>query len=161
MPQATDSQIAMWRGAIALTWVERDMHASERARLLQYLRDNVVLDDSQRAQLASDLDHPIEVKDVWGAITDTHDRAHLIEIAPSLFATHGAPTPAEQAVYDTMMADQMATIDMKALEDGLGEIKAQITVARAEDEALVRSEFHHWGPLDNLVYHLDRMLGEV
>jgi arylsulfatase A-like enzyme len=159
MPQATDSQIAMWRGAIALTWVDREMHEAEKARLLQYFKDNIYLTDSQRAQLAADLDRPISVQDVWGAITDTQDRAHLIDIAPTLFAMHGAPTPAEKAVYDKMMADQMATIDTKALEEEFEEIRAHIPVERADDEALYRSEFHHWGPLDNLVYHLNKMIG--
>ena len=160
MPQATDSQIAMWRAAIALTWVDRDMHEAEKARLLQYFKDNIYLNDSQRALLAADLDSPVAVQDVWSAITDTQDRAHLIDIAPSLFATHGAPTPAEKAVYDKMVADQMATIDTKALQAEFDEIKANIPAERAQDEALYRSEFHNWGPLDNLVYHIDRMLGD-
>lgn len=160
MPQATDSQIAMWRGAIALTWVEREMHAAEKARLLQYLKDNIVLSEAQRAQLIADLDNPVRVQDVWPAITDTHDRAHLIDIAPSLFATHGAPTPAEKAVYDKMMADQMATVDIAALEGEFAEIKAHIPVEQAEDAAQYRSEFHHWGPLDKLVYHLEKMVGD-
>ncbi len=159
MPQATDSQIAMWRGAIALTWVDRDMHEAEKARLLQFFSDNIYLSDSQRAQLVADLDRPIAVQDVWGAITDTHDRAHLIDIAPSLFGTHGAPTPAEKAVYDKLVADQMATIDTKALEGDLAAIKVHTQVERAEDAALYRSEFHHWGPLDKLVYHFEKMIG--
>jgi hypothetical protein len=160
MPQATDSQIAMWRGAIALTWVDRDMHDTERARLLQYFSDNIYLTDTQRAQLVADLDQPIALQDVWDAITNPQDRAHLIDIAPSLFATHGAPTPAEKAVYDKMMADQMATIDTNALEGELAAITAHIPAERAEEAALSRSEFHHWGPLDRLVYHFDKMMGD-
>ena len=35
----------------------------------------------------------------------------------------------------------------------------QALADRAADAALYRSEFHHWGPLDKLVYHLDKMLG--
>lgn len=156
MAQATDSQIAMWRGAIALTWVERAMHETEKVRLLKYVQDNVVLSDSQKAQLIGDLDRPVALADVWGAITDTHDRAHLIDIAPSLFATHGTPTPAEKAVYDKMLADQMATIDMVQLERDIGAIQANAPRERAQDEALMRGEMHHWGPLDNLIFHLDR-----
>jgi hypothetical protein len=160
MPQATDSQIAMWRGAIALTWIDRSMHEAEKIRLLQYFNDNIYLTDTQRAQLVADLERPIAVQDVWGDITNTQDRAHLIDIAPSLFTTHGTPTPAEKAVYDKMMADQMATIDTNALETDLQAMKARIPKERAEDEALFRSEFHHWGPLDILVYHIDKMFGE-
>jgi enamine deaminase RidA (YjgF/YER057c/UK114 family) len=160
MAQATDSQIAMWRAAIALTWVDRTMHEAEKSRLLQYFKDNIYLNDAQRAQLTADLDHPVAVQDVWGEITDTLDRAHLIDIAPSLFATHGAPTPAEKAVYDKMMADQMATIDTQSLEADFAAIRANAGAGRAGDDALLRSEFHHWGPLDKLVYHIDKMLGE-
>ncbi len=158
MPQATDSQIAMWRGAIALAWIDRRMEDQERQRLLQYFKDNIVLSDSQRALLTKDIDEQTELKDVWGSITDTRDRAHLIDIAPSLFAAHGGPTPADKAVYDKMVADQMATIDMTALEGDLQVVKAQIPLEQAQDEDAIRSEYHHWGPLDRLVYHLDKIL---
>ena len=161
MPQATDSQIAMWRGMIALAWADRGVDDGEKTRLLEYFRNNIYLSDSQRAQLAKDMDQPIELKDVWGSITDTQDRAHLIDIAPSLFATHGSPTPKERAVYEKMCADQMATVDTKKLESEFDKIKAEIPVEQAEEDAEYKSEFHHWGPLDKVVYHIDKTINDV
>ena len=161
MPQATNSQIAMWRGAIALAWANRKLEDGEKQRLIGYFKNNIYLSDDQRAQLIKDLDQQIELKDVWPSITDTHDRAHLIDIAPSLFASHGGPTPEEKALLARMTADQMATIDTNELEKEYADVRAEIPVEQAEEEQEYRQEYRHWGPLDTLVYHLDKMIDDV
>ncbi len=161
MPQATDSQIAMWRGAIALAWADRGIDEGEKKRLLEYFKNNIYLSDSQRVQLVKDMDQKIELADVWGSITNTQDRAHLIDIAPSLFATHGSPTRREKAVYDKMYADQMATINTKELESEYGKVRAEIPLEQAEEDAEFKSEFCHWGPLDKIIYHFDKMIDDV
>src|ERR1700744_4443906 len=97
MAQATDSQIAMWRGAIALLWVNQEIDEKEKQRLIQYFKDNICLTDAQRDQLIKDMEKPVSLQDVWGKITDTQDRAHLIDIAPTLFSEHGTPTAQERA----------------------------------------------------------------
>ena len=159
MPQATDSQMAMWRGAIALAWANGSLDQGEKARLLNYFRDNVHLADTQRSQLIADIDQQFDLKDIWTLITNTEDRAYLIDIAPTLFATHGSPTPAEKAVYDKMLADQLATVDTKALQDDVMAIKARIPAEMANYEAEYQSDFSNMGWAGRIIYRINKFFG--
>jgi len=161
MAEATESQIAMWRGAIALTWANRTMDEDEKAQLLEYFKNNIYLTEAQRAQLIKDMDQKIELRDVWGSITDPQDRANLIDIAPTLFSKHGTPTAEERALYDKMFADEMAKVDNKKLQEEIGAIKARIPVERAEYRAEYEKEFNKfnmWGAVGRLICHFDEML---
>jgi hypothetical protein len=159
MVQATESQIAMWRSAIALAWANGTLDEGEKALLLQYFKDNIYLTDAQRAQLIKDMEHKIELGDVWGSISDAQDRAHLIDIAPSLFSKHGTPTPEERALYDKMFADQMATVDTKKLQQEIGAIKAHIPIEKQEIEKEYAKDFNNFGPIGRMIYHFNKMLG--
>jgi hypothetical protein len=159
MPQATDSQMAMWRGAIALAWASGTLDQGIKERLLAYFRDNVFLSPEQRAQLAGNLEQKILLKDVWAGITNTEDRAYLIDIAHSLFATHGGANEAEKAAYDKMLADQMATVDTKALQDDVLAIKARIPAEMANYEAEYQSDFSNMGFIGRIIYRINKLFG--
>lgn len=161
MAQATESQIAMWRAAIALLWVNQQIDEAEKSRLIQYFKDNIHLTDAQRVQLIKDMDQPIALQDVWGSITDTQDRAHLIDIAPTLFSEHGTPTVEERATYNEMLSEQLATIDEKAFQQEIRAAKANFPAEQAEEEAEVAAEFDNWGAVGRMLYHFDKMLGIV
>jgi len=163
MPQATDSQIAMWRGAIALAWTDGKLDEGEKARLLEYFKDNIYLSDTQRAQLVKDLDRPAQLKDVWNDITDKEDRAHLIDIAPDIFWGGGNYSPAEHEVYNKMFSDQMGTVDIQKIKEDVAEIKAQIPKEHEEYDREYVEELDKagsWiGTVGHMIYRFDRMLG--
>ena len=156
MTQATDSQIAMWRGAIALAWANSKLDEGEKQKLQEYVKDNEFLSDAQRAQLMADTEHPITLDSVWVTITDPVDRAHLIDIAPTLFTSDGTYTADEHAVYDKMFAEQMASVDTKGVQQDVAAIKSHIPVEMAEDE---QEYLAGMGFAGRLIYHIEKKLG--
>lgn len=157
MVQATDSQISMWRGAIALLWINQKLDENEKKRLIQYFKDNVYLTVVQREQLIKDMEHKITLKDAWDNITDTQDRAHLIDIAPTLFSEHGTPTPEERALYNKMFSDQLATIDEKAFRTEIEAIKARIPLEQEQQEEEFKHDFDNMGAVGRMIYYFDKM----
>src|SRR5687768_2120949 len=111
--QATNSQLAMLRSAIALAWADHQMHEEEKSQLLNYFTHNIHLSESQRAKLAGDINQKIKLEEVWNDITDKHDRAHLINIATIIFWKDGAFSHSEQEVYNKIYNDHIATLDIK------------------------------------------------
>lgn len=127
--QATDSQVALWRGAIALAWADQQLDEDEKSKLLEYIVGYLYFSEAQRAMLVQDVSQGVRIVDVWPHITDKQDRAHLINIAPVIFWRDEVFCQAEQDVYNTIFAEHMATLDVAAT---MADLRAMAVSDRSE-----------------------------
>ncbi len=138
--QATDSQIAMFRGAIALAWADGVMIDSEKARLESFFENNLSLSPSQKTLLIGDIAHPIALEDVWAMITDPLDRAHLIDIAPVILRADDDYAEIEQRSYADIYARHMASLDQNAIERDVVDLANRLRLQREAQEESRRHE---------------------
>ncbi len=85
MSEATSSEMAMFRAAIALAWADHSLSDEEKNRLITYMDNNKELSEPQRDQLKNDLTQPVNMDDVWPKITEVRDRVHVLNIADAIF----------------------------------------------------------------------------
>ena len=153
-PQTSDSRMAMWRGAIALAWVDGTLDAGEKIELSGYFNNNAYLSDEQRARLMEDLEQGVQLKDVWDDITDKEDRANLIDIATTIFWANGSYSPTEHEVYDKMFADHMATIDVEQVKKEVHAMAVEMPdKLKKEEQNYVKS----LTKIQRLIYNFEKM----
>ncbi len=144
----------MLRGAIALAWADHKLEENEKAQIMRFIERNIHLSDVQRRALEGDVQKPAALADIWPHISEKQDRAHLINIAPLIFQSDTIFCDAEQAVYDRMYADHMATIDTHGLEAEVQqmakEMRQKITMRESID-AEVRAK----NPIGRLLTYLE------
>ena len=112
MTEATNSQIAMWRAAISLAWADHILSLDEKEKLAAFFDKNLHLSSAQRDQLKADLDTKPDFNEAWNNISSKEDRAHLINIASSIFNSDGEYSEQEKAAYEKILSDHMATLDV-------------------------------------------------
>lgn len=157
MKYATDSQMAMFRGAIALAWADGALDPQEIGQLETFIRNNIHLSDAQKRQLLADIQSHVRLEDVWGAITDKHDRAHLINIADLIFWKDGAFCHNEREVYEKIQADHLKNLDTDTLEKDLSALAQQARTQWAKDEREMVEDFKM--PYSKAFYYLEKKLG--
>lgn len=142
----TESKFAMWRAAVSLAHSDQRLVAEEIALIKRY-SENFGFSPEQRAQLEADLVSPIDIDDIFPAITDKLDRAHLINFSRLLFFTDGEFAPVEEKTWDALNDKHNTTIDFKqALIDARSARDAWL----AEDQARLDSEKQRGGWVNRL-----------
>ncbi len=124
MTQVTDSYIAMFKGMIALAWADGVLDGEEQDRLHDYIDANGRLNDTQKETLRDAVDEEILLTEVWSDITDPQHRAHLINIATTVFHEDGSYSEAEKKAYARITGLHNATLDEDALRAEIGNIAA-------------------------------------
>lgn len=153
-PQATDSYIAMLRGAIALAWADGIMDAAEKDRLRELISKNTHLSFIQQDQLKSDIDTQQNLDDIWGHITDKQDRAHLINIAVNLFHEDGDYSELEKKAYHQINSLHHDTLDVAGME---AELSAMAKAAYAREEEARRADYESMSRRQRALHYLDNL----
>ncbi|MEZ5690433.1 MAG: hypothetical protein R3D71_02055 [Rickettsiales bacterium] len=142
--KATDSQMAVMEGAIALAWADGNMDSKEEEKLQNFIKNYIWFSDEQRGDLLNNLSNRVKIDDVWGKISDKQDRAHLLNIASIIFRQDGKLCKLEQETYDRIYQDHMSSIDVAAIKADIREevekIKAKMAEAEEEDTGSSISE---------------------
>lgn len=126
MGEATPSHFAMFRAMIALAWADHRLDDSEQERIMVYLENNPRLSESQRRQLAQELQQPVSLDAVWPDITDLQDRAHLVNIADAIFWEDGEFCHSEKEVYERIKSAHIATLDMDFIRADIARYRQQL-----------------------------------
>lgn len=138
---ATDSQIAMLEAAIALAHADGRLEDGERAQLRHFVKGHAALTDAQREELFDKIAHPVTLDDVWSRISDLHDRAHLINIANSIFWSDGLMCHDEQEVLQRIHDAHLATIDVEAELKAVADLAENQRLERARNISEQQAEW--------------------
>ena len=158
MGEATKSHVAMYRAVISLAWADHSLDEKEQGRIHAHLDNNKNLSDAQREQLKKDLQQPIKIDDVWSDITDVQDRAHVINIADTLFWEDGEFCHSEKEVYEKIKTAHMATLDIDFIREDLRSFRKQ----QLADRQQFKQELHEMrGPFSRAMYYLESMVDKV
>ena len=132
MNEASNSHFSMFRATIALAWVDQQLDEKEIERILVYIDNNKQLSDAQSEQLKQDLHQPIKLDDAWPDITDVQDRAHLINIADTIFWEDGEMCHTEKEVYEKIKAAHMATLDLDFIQEDIATYRKKLAANRQQ-----------------------------
>lgn len=158
MSEATKSEIAMFRAAIALAWADHSLSDEEQNRLLVYIDKNENLSDTQREQLKKELGQPIKMDDVWPEVTDLRDRVHVINIADTIFWEDGQLCHSEKEIYEKIKASHMATLDLDIIREDIAAYRKELLANRQK----FQQELHEIrGPFGRMMHYLETMVDEV
>lgn len=148
----------MYRAVIALAWADQKLLETEQDRILVYLDNNKQLSDVQREQLKQDLHQPIKMDDVWPDITDVLDRAHVINVANTIFWEDGELCHSEKEVYEKIKAAHMATLDMDFIREDIANCRKDLAASRQQFE----QELHNLrGPFGRMLHYLETVVDKV
>lgn len=158
------SKIATFRAAIHLTWADGELGEGERTKLTNYINNNMHLSPDEKKQLIAEIDKPTDVAAHWQQM-NKEDRAHLINIAESLFWADGNYCENEKELYKKIFADHASTLDEGKLKE---ELKQSLQLAKTnwaneENELLAEMKrtkglipgAHH---VEVLLHRLDKFL---
>ncbi|GEM_PF-6422798 len=137
---ATDSQVAMLEAAIALAHADGKLDEQEQAKLTHFVRGHAALSETQRTELLDKIAHPVTLDAVWSRISDVHDRAHLINIANSIFWSDGLLCHNEQEVLQHIHDAHMATLDVENAMKELTDMAQKQRLERAKEIAEQQAE---------------------
>jgi hypothetical protein len=154
MAQATASYMAMLRGAIALAWEDNVLHAEEKERLQQIIQRNIIVSEAQRVQLLEDIAVRAELGDVWGEVSDMHDRAHLLNLALALCHEDGDYSELERSAYQKLSILHHKTLDGAALQAEL-RIMARISQEHAARER--QEDYNAMNRIEKFLYIMDSL----
>lgn len=155
MGQATESQINMFRGIIALAWADHELTDEEKGQLALFINKHLHLSDAQRAQLLDEVEHPVVLKDVWPAITDSHDRAHLLNVAPVIFRNDGVYCESEKELYELYEQKHLDSIGAAGIEQ---EIRQLAMVLSSERQARNQQQQGATSPMRRVLQYIGAIL---
>ena len=150
----TDSKVAVYEALIALAWADHTLDDAEKKLLHSRIEGNVHLTDEQKKELLAYVDSKKEMSVAWEKITDPEDRAFLLNAAEGLFHSDGEYCENEKAIFEEYFEKHLKTLDAKAIEEDLAELKATQLTDRDQLEAEMkeyRSQFSLIGRIDRLI----------
>jgi hypothetical protein len=151
----TESHFQMYRGALALFWVDGKFTQEEIDRFLELVERSINLTESQKAMLASDIREHVSVATVWPLVTDAMDRAHLINIANMLFWQDGAFCHAEREVIVRLEKEHLSTLKTDELEKDLADMAQNARALwKEEEKQMVDSMMPH----TRFFYYLEKKI---
>jgi hypothetical protein len=152
----TESKLAMWRSAIALAHSDHHLSNSEVDLINEYWQ-NYDFSDAHEKQLARDMQNGVKLEDVFPAITEKRDRAHLINFARVLFHIDGEFSELEEKIWQAIYDQHMLTVDLKAA------LLAARTVAEEfkEQERLRIAKEKSKGRLQGAFYYLSNVEDDI
>ena len=158
MSEATTSHLAMYRAVIALAWADHSLDEKEQIRIHAHLDNNKNLSDAQREQLKQDMHQSIKMDDVWSDITDVQDRAHVINIADTLFWEDGDFSHSEKEVYEKIKAAHMATLDLDFIREDVRNFR-KVQLANRKQ---FQQELHEMrGSFARMMHYLETMVNKA
>ena len=128
MKTATESHVAMLRGAITMAWAYGSLKEDVKTRVLAFINIKTQLSEAQKAVLRADIDTAIPLDRVWGDITQAQDRSHLINIATLISWEDEEFSTAEQKAYVQITELHGGTLDIAAMRADMA------TMAKAAKE---------------------------
>ena len=158
MSNASSSEIAMYRAAIALAWADHSLSEEEQSKLMVYMDNNKKLSDSQRENLKKDISEKVNIDDVWQEVTDVRDRAHVINIADAIFWSDGQLCHTEKEVLEKIRAAHMATLDLDAINEDIRTYRQELLVGRQQ----FQQELHEMrGPFARMLHYLTTIVDDA
>jgi hypothetical protein len=137
---ATDSHVAMLKGAISLAWIDGKLHPEEIERLQIFVNNNINMNNAQKQQLHAAIHEQQMLEDIWGDIEDLQDRAHLINIATLIFWEDMNFCDAEKAMFETMQKRHIEFLPKAEVENDLAIMAAAARKNWREEENALHSD---------------------
>jgi len=138
MKYATDSHVAMLKGAIALAWSDLSLSEKEVELVRHYIERNINLSAEQKTALLAEVKQPHKVAEIWPNITDKMDRAHLLNIAYMIFWQDGVFCHTEREAFDRMEKEHLATLNVAVMEKEIKDMCADaINKIKTEERAFI------------------------
>lgn len=153
---ATQSQVAMFRGLVAMAWADHALSAEEQQRFETLVNNNVLLSASQKQQVVEEIHTPVHIDLVWPQITDKHDRAHLLNVASTIFVQDGEYCEDEKAIYEKIYASHMSSLPQAELEK---DIIAMAQAQRLRSEAYKEERYKNASIAGKIAIWLEDNLG--
>ncbi len=152
----SNSTFYMWRCIIAIAHADGLVQDEERTyirRIIDNMDHLYGLTPEQKATLAADLDSPLSqnIPDLLSHINEPSARADLIYFGGLLARADGVLDPREDDILKKLRVDQMASVDMKQINDHVKEAVADENFR----EDIAEQEMH---PQTGLSGVLDRLL---
>lgn len=158
MSEATSSEIAMYRAAIALAWADNSLSEEEQNKLIVYMDNNKNLSETQREQLKNDLTQQIHIDDVWPEVTEVRDRAHVLNIADAIYWADGQLCHSEKEILTKIKSAHMATLDVVAIREDIRAYRQELLTDRKQ----FQQELHKMrGPFSRMMHYLETMVDKV
>lgn len=107
----TQSKFAMWRAAVALAHADKNLSPEEEGLIHDYL-SHASLTEEQQKILETDIKNGITLDSILPEITETKDRAHLINFARVLFHIDGEFCDAEKEILEKLNQYHQSTLNL-------------------------------------------------
>jgi hypothetical protein len=137
---ATESHVAMLKGAISLAWLDGALHDEEIARLQHFIDNNAYLNVAQRQQLHEAINQHHALEDIWAEITDALDRAHLINIATLIFWEDMEFCEAEKKMFQAMHEWHIGDLEHETVKRDLVQMAQDARLKWVAEEKALHSE---------------------
>lgn len=111
--EMTQSQLAMWRAFIALSWVDGDQCEIERASIRETVL-KLKAPEVQKTELLADLDRDHKIDEFLPLITNPKDKAWLLYMARILFFVDGDFSDREQELLRKLEDLHMSRVDFQS-----------------------------------------------
>ncbi|MDD0853593.1 hypothetical protein HBN50_10810 [Halobacteriovorax sp. GB3] len=137
----TESKFNMWRGTIALAYIDSELTKEERSWIQDHLR-KIPFSQSQWEILAKDLEEGLKLDDILPLITEPKDRAFLLNFANQLFREDGI-VPIEKKTYENLEKKIMQGIDILSItnkiEKEFGDLEKERELERGKLKGLFKT----------------------
>jgi hypothetical protein len=147
MTQMTESKLAMYEGMIALAWADHALSPEEKAELHALIDSNPKFSATQRTELHTMVDRKVLLENIWPRVTEAVDRAHLLDMAASIFHYDGTYDASEREVYDAFLKQHLATIDVTKITEDVRMLAADLASQRAHENEALEAYVKTHGPL--------------
>ena len=148
----TSSNVALYRGLIALAWADHELHPDEKSTLHDIIDNHIGLTDEDRTKLHSEVERRVSLSSVWPDITDPQHRARLIDMANIIFQQDGDFSDAERDLIETFRVRHLNSIDIDAVRADMSGFMAD----HAEKLEAEREEIRAWASQYGLIGSLKK-----
>ena len=114
MEPMNDSKFNMWRGCVAIIYLDNVVSPEEKAWVENKCK-TLPLSDEQKSILLNDLKNGIKLDDVLPKITDKVDRGFLVNTFLVLANIDKNFSPDEKAAFKTLEAKVLKGLDLTAI----------------------------------------------
>jgi uncharacterized tellurite resistance protein B-like protein len=153
MPHITQSRLALFEAMIALAWADHELSEDEIEGLSELIEANELLTDEQKQKLHSEIENRSSLETIWPRITEIHDRAHLFNIANTIFSEDGEVSESEKSAYEKFLNKHLSSINAKEIIADLSSASKEI---RWQDEQ-ASEEIKDYASQFGLVNQLKRL----
>ena len=153
MPHITQSRLALFEAMIALAWTDHELSEDEIEGLSELIEANELLTEEQKQKLHSEIENHSSLESIWPRITEIHDRAHLLNIANTIFSEDGEVCESEKSTYEKFLNKHLSSINA---EQVIADLSSAATEIRRQDEQ-ASEEIKDYASQFGLVNQLKRL----